>query len=315
LRHKKDSDNSAYVGIRNSDNTVCNGTRITLIILCVEEQENLIKLCITEQEKTGKTEGPGDDDPNLKTGKGKKLRKMVPPPTLAKEDGSSKTPAKKKVAFKQQYNVIRAQRARQTNGIAIGNVGPYLRVNIDQNSSTGLNVPGFDIEGDQRQFRAKNFHDARGGRNVSTSFEPEGLSCLAWETPHSLSGRIEWEEPVVVVLCDQNFPPILPTNDGRCLAVIRVEDARLFELEKTLKEILPGIFDPHGRLPVGSAVLVGSLTHLGSHGLESYAGDLVRVVASVSAPPHEPQQSQEEAVLVPRDQPLPAKIPAAFEHK
>jgi hypothetical protein len=144
-------------------------------------------------------------------------------------------------------------------------------------------VPGFDIEGDQRQFRAKNFHDARGGKNVSTSFEPEGLSCLACDTPHSLSGRMEREEPVVVVLCDQNFPPILPTNNGRCLAVVRVEDARLFELEKTLKEILPGIFDPHGRLPVGSAVLVGSLTHLGSHGLESYAGDLVRVVASVSA--------------------------------
>jgi hypothetical protein len=165
----------------------------------------------------------------------------------------------------------------------MGNVGPYTRVNIEQNTSAVVKVTGFDIEGDQRQFRAKNFHDARGGRNVSTSFEPEGLSCLACETPHSLAGRIEREEPVVVVLCDQNFPPILPTIDGRCLIIVRVEDARLFELEKTLKEILLGIFDPHGRLPVGSAVLVGSLTHLGSHGLESYAGDLVRVVTSVSA--------------------------------
>jgi hypothetical protein len=227
--------------------------------------------------------GQGVGDPNLKTATKKTLRKMEPPPTLATEDGSLEQSDEKTLAFKQQYNVIRAQRARQSNGTVIGNVGPFSRVNIEKKNATGINVPGFDIDGDQRQFRAKNFHDARGGKNVSTSFEPEGLSCLACDMPHSLNGRLEREEPVVVVLCDQNFPPFLPTNDGRCMAIVRVEDPRLFELEKTLKEILPGVFDPHGRLPVGSAVLVGSLTHLGSHGLESYAGDLVRVVASVSA--------------------------------
>jgi hypothetical protein len=76
------------------------------------------------------------------------------------------------------------------------------------------------------------------------------MLCLACETPHSLSEGIEREELVAIVLCDQNFPPILPTNDGK----FRIEDGRLFELEKTFTEILPGIIEPHGRLSVGSVV-------------------------------------------------------------
>jgi hypothetical protein len=109
------------------------------------------------------------------------------------------------------------------------------------------------------------------------------MLCLACEQQHSLSEGIEREEPVALVLCDQNFPPILPTTDGKCIFVVRVEEGRLFELEKTFAEILPGIIKPLGRLPVGSVIMVGSLSHLGSHGLESYAGDLVRVMASMVA--------------------------------
>jgi hypothetical protein len=109
------------------------------------------------------------------------------------------------------------------------------------------------------------------------------MLCLACEKLHSLNERMEREEPVALVLCDQNFPPILPTIDGRCISVIRIEDGRLFELEKTFAEILPGILKPHGRLPAGSVVMVGSLSHLGSHGLESYTGDLVKIMASMAA--------------------------------
>ncbi len=215
-----------------------------------------------------------------KTGKGK--GKNEPPPTPATEESGSTTQNERtQPTFKQQYFVIRAQRARQSAGIELGGVGSYGRGTAKE-KVTGKEQ-GFEINGDQRQFRAKNFHDARGGRNVSSSLEPEGMLCLACEKQHSLNERIEREEPVALVLCDQNFPPILPTNDGKCIFVIRVEDGRLFELEKTFAEILPGIIKPHGRLPAGSVIMVGSLSHLGSHGLESYSGDLVRVMTSMAA--------------------------------
>jgi hypothetical protein len=45
--------------------------------------------------------------------------------------------------------------------------------------------------------------------------------------------------------------------------VRNVDDGRLFELEKTFQEILPFAVEPHGNLPVGSVVLVGSLPHVG----------------------------------------------------
>jgi hypothetical protein len=218
----------------------------------------------------------------LRSGKGKEPKKNEPPSTPATDDRGSKTQNDQpQSTFKQQYYVIRAQRARQSVRNDLGIVGPYGRESKkDQNIKK---EPGFDISGDQRQFRVKNFHDARGGRNVSSSLEPEGMLCLACEQQHSLSEGIEREELVALVLCDQNFPPILPTTDGKCISVVRVEDGRLFELEKTFAEILPGIIKLHSRLPVGSVVMVGSLSHLGSHGLESYAGDLVRVLSSMAA--------------------------------
>jgi hypothetical protein len=125
-----------------------------------------------------KIDGQGVGDPKFETVKKKTLRKMVPPPTLATEDGSPKPPDEKIFAFKQQYNVIRAQRARQSNGTEIGNVGPFFRINIEKNNATGLNVPGFDIEGDQRQFRAKNFHDARGGKTSLQVLNRKGSPAL-----------------------------------------------------------------------------------------------------------------------------------------
>jgi hypothetical protein len=101
-------------------------------------------------------------------------------------------------------------------------------------------------------------------------------SQIVFSTPVNVNC---WTFPPILPI----FPPILPTNDGRCISVIRVKDGRLFELEKTFAEILPGIIKPHGRLPAGSVVMVGSLSHLGSHGLESYSGDLVKVMTSMAA--------------------------------
>ncbi len=102
------------------------------------------------------------DGNTLSARKGKIWKKKEPPPTPASEEKGSKTQKDQpQTVFKQQYNVIRAQRARQSGGNDLGSVGPYGRENKKDLSTK--KEPGFDISGDQRQFRVKNFHDARGG--------------------------------------------------------------------------------------------------------------------------------------------------------
>jgi hypothetical protein len=84
-----------------------------------------------------KNVGGGDGDLNLGNATKKILRKMEPPPTLATEEGSLEPPDEKIYAFKQQYNVIRAQRARQSNGTAIGDVGPFSREKSEKKMQLG----------------------------------------------------------------------------------------------------------------------------------------------------------------------------------
>jgi hypothetical protein len=120
------------------------------------------------------------------------------------------------------------------------------------------NVQGFDFVGDTRQYGAKNFHDTSGCRNISASFEYDRLTCLACAGTHDFLEQIVSGEPVVIFATDQNFAPLLPTDDGKCSAIVRVEDSRLFEIEKTFKEIFAEVVALHGRLPVGS---VGWLAH------------------------------------------------------
>ncbi len=85
-----------------------------------------------------------------------------------------------------------------------------------------------------------------------------------------------------LLLCAiKNFPPVLPAKEGKCLVVIRVEDGRLFELERAFKDVFISHCASHSKLPLGSTVLVGSLSHLGRFGFESYAFDLVKTMSAV----------------------------------
>ena len=83
-------------------------------------------------------------------------------------------------------------------------------------------------------------------------------------------------EPVTLVLCDQNFPPVLPAGeDGKCAVVIRVEDRFLSEIESVFLDCFKRFCKPHGKLPPVSVVLLGSLSHLAAKGLAAYAKALV----------------------------------------
>jgi hypothetical protein len=201
-----------------------------------------------------------------------------PPPIPAKKNSSKNPQASGKLEFRPQHDTIRAAKLRQINSGILGSVGGFTRKTDDKDK-----MEGFDVKGDTRQFVAKNFHDTTGGRNISTSLDPEGLECLVCEKRHNIRSSIEAGTPVAVIVSDQNFLPVLPTDDGRCVVVIRVEDGRLFELESVFKDIFKKFLAPVGRLPVGSVVLVGSLAHLARYGLESYTVDLVKVISAMLA--------------------------------
>ena len=63
---------------------------------------------------------------------------------------------------------------------------------------------------------------------------------------------------------------------------ITVEDGKLSDLDKLFCDVFREHVTPVGRLPKGSVVLVGSVTHLSLSGLSNYAEELVKVIRSIS---------------------------------
>jgi hypothetical protein len=100
---------------------------------------------------------------------------------------------------------------------------------------------------------------------------------------HSIAEGIGSGRAQVFVLSDQAFPALLPTDDGNCLVVVRVEDGALSELVSVFCDIFARNVSPAGSLPPGSVVLLGSLSHLSSRGICNYAEELVRNIGSLAA--------------------------------
>jgi hypothetical protein len=137
------------------------------------------------------------------------------------------------------------------------------------------------VAGDERQLAAQNYHVTDGGRNVSISASAGDLRCLACGLRHSCRESIADGSPAVVVLSDQSFPTILPSNNGNCTVITRIEDGLLFEMEKVFLDVFAEFSGSNGSLALGSVAIVGSISYLGQRGLESYVNDLCRVVLSL----------------------------------
>jgi hypothetical protein len=118
------------------------------------------------------------------------------------------------------------------------------------------------VRDDERQYAAKNVHRMDVSRNISTSVSTDH-GCLACMDPHSVGGEILSGTPKVFVLSDQAFPPILPTVDGNCIVIIRVEDGTLIELATVFCDFFAKFLVPSVGLPPGSVIMIGSLSHLG----------------------------------------------------
>jgi hypothetical protein len=96
----------------------------------------------------------------------------------------------------------------------------------------------FDVPGDDRQLKVSNFHIPSFKKNVSASIWrcDEGIFCVTCDEEHCFNGN----DPICVFITDQNFPPSLPTEDGRCCVVLRLEDCLLTEQPGVLKELFEG---------------------------------------------------------------------------
>jgi hypothetical protein len=144
-------------------------------------------------------------------------------------------------------------------------------------------------EGDTRQYSVQNYHVLNKKRNVSStiSMPPIGkddpMGCLSCPAPHSIAESLREGQPIVINLSDQTFPPVLPpTGDGNCTVIIRVEDCELWELEEVFTDRFKASCKPHGNLPSGSIILVGSMSHLAKNGLNFYAPILVETMTRMA---------------------------------
>ncbi len=112
-------------------------------------------------------------------------------------------------------------------------------------------------------------------QNISCSFNPADLMCEGCKGrgKHSVVGA-ENGEPVVLVIADQNFPPVLYSGDGgACIGVVRVEHGSIRDIGFLVADLLDGMM-----LPTGSVILVGSVSDLARQGVSGYTEELTRTI-------------------------------------
>jgi hypothetical protein len=196
-----------------------------------------------------------------------------------------KVPQESAPEFPSVYGIIRANKFKKLGAGSFGNflgwnrVGPRARAGY---GSGGLSVPG-----DTRPFSVQNYHCAEKGLNMSLTLKKpaagaaDELQCVACPNAHGFAGRVAGGSPIVFILSDQNFPAMLPASGGNCAVIFRVEDGLLSDLEGVFLDRVRALLRPHGSLPAGSLVLVGSLSHLRARGLADYAECLVKTIATL----------------------------------
>ncbi len=86
--------------------------------------------------------------------------------------------------------------------------------------SQTLQVGSFNNIGDRRHNGTIHRHDHTSMRNISTSFDPNTLSCTTCQGGHKVLHRtvegtdVGMDNPPVFILTDQNFPAMVPVGGG-----------------------------------------------------------------------------------------------------
>jgi hypothetical protein len=88
------------------------------------------------------------------------------------------------------------------------------------------------------------------------------------------------ESPIqAIILADQSFPAILPVeSSSQCFKIFRIENGSISSMvDKLLKDV------GNRRIPPGSIILIGSITHLADVGLSAYIEDMIEAERRIKA--------------------------------
>jgi hypothetical protein len=125
--------------------------------------------------------------------------------------------------------------------------------------------------GDNRTLRSVYKEDVTSGSVSSMSFNPVSWMCTACPRSHSVfevktgeGGRAGGR--TVIVLCDQNFPVVLPSVENHCLSIMRLDTGTIEELIDLFLKISKNI-----TVPEGTVILVGSISLLARVGVHGYS--------------------------------------------
>ncbi len=75
----------------------------------------------------------------------------------------------------------------------------------------------------------------------------------------------------MIVLCDQNFPAVLPSASGKCVAIMRIEHGTLKELVELIEKVAP---PPHSSWHDFHAWLPDTLAEGGAAELLCFGGQI-----------------------------------------
>jgi hypothetical protein len=138
-------------------------------------------------------------------------------------------------------------------------------------------VGSFYNPGDNRIARAIIKEDSTALFTTSKSFDSNNWDCFACPVKHSVlgggAGGAGGPSRPVIIICDQNFPAILPSATGECAAIARLEDATFEELGDFLSS-----FAAKDSLPPGTLILVGSLSELKRGGISPYLAACTQMI-------------------------------------
>jgi hypothetical protein len=138
-------------------------------------------------------------------------------------------------------------------------------------------VGSFYNPGDNRIARTIIKEDSNALFTTSKSFDSNNWDCFACPVKHSVLGGgvggAGGPSRPVIIICDQNFPAILPSATGECAAIARLEDATFEELGDFLSS-----FAAKDSLPPGTLILVGSLSELKRGGISPYLAACTQMI-------------------------------------
>jgi hypothetical protein len=164
-----------------------------------------------------------------------------------------------------RYKNIKTQRQLRGEHTAIGS-GP---------TADCFECGSIFVEGDKRTSRSVLVEDTKELVVSTSSFIKENWSCISCRKSHLLlplvSQKQEWTGGrKLIFLTDQNMPALLPSKEGLCPIIMRVDGGLLREIGTTFLSQLSGY-----TVPEGSVIVIGSVTHLMEEGRVGYSKGLV----------------------------------------